>query len=67
MKPRERFVPSGAEKMGGAKAFPLIDSMSQMDYTIKLNCYYHRKFLIIGKLEEGRGHKQEATSGYVCA
>ena len=35
----------------------LIDSTDQMDYSIKLSYYYHKRFLIIRRLREGRGHK----------
>ncbi len=40
---------------GGERS--LIDSTDQMDYSIKLSYYYHKKFLIIRGLQEGRGHK----------
>ncbi len=40
----------------------LFDSASQMDYSIKLSYYYHKRFLIIRGLQEGRGYKYGAVS-----
>ena len=42
---------------GEGRRRSLIDSADQMDYIVKLSYYYHKKFLIIRGLQEGRGHK----------